>query len=134
MIHLQALACLTGFLNGFWLSSYVLSQINWKRNQTPGNFWENAVLVIFRPKYGYFGAEKNVCPPETSIYILFLTVLLIPVDGQRQVDIFRHRNFVIWSTGTKVMPLLVKNWTKIIIFWFLSSNMTKSSIFSLKLV
>ena len=28
VISLRALACLTGFLNGFWLSSYVLSQIN----------------------------------------------------------------------------------------------------------
>ena len=27
----------------------------------------------FRPKWGYFGAEKNVCPPETRIQILYLT-------------------------------------------------------------
>ena len=65
------------------------------------------------------GLKKNVCPPETSIYILFLTVLLIPVDGQRQVDIFRHRNFVIWSIGTQVMPVLVK---KLKILSYLSSK------------
>ena len=65
--------------------------------------------MIFRLKWGYFGAKKNVCPLETSIQILFLTDLLIPADGQIKVDIFRHRNFAIWSMGTKVMPVLVKN-------------------------
>ena len=56
-----------------------------------------AVVVILWPKRGYFGAEINVCPLETSIQILFLTDLLIPADGQIKVDIFRHRNFAIWS-------------------------------------
>ena len=68
------------------------------------------------------GPKKNVCPPETSIYILFLTVLLIPEDGQRQVDKLRHRNFAIWSIGTQAMPVLVKNCTKIISFELLRSN------------
>ena len=64
--------------------------------------------MIFRLKWGYFGAEKNVCPLETSIQILFLTDLIIPADGQIKLDIFRHRNFALWSMGTKVMPVLVK--------------------------
>ena len=62
------------------------------------------------------GLKKNVCPPETSIYILFLTVLLIPEDGQRQVDIFRHGNFAIRSIGTQVIPVLVKNFRGLISF------------------
>ena len=41
--------------------------------------------------------------------ILFLTDLLIPADGQIKVDIFRHTNFAIWSMGTEVMPVLLKN-------------------------
>ena len=53
--------------------------------------------------------EKNV----KSISIFALTVLLIPADGQMQVDVFRHRNFAIWSIGTKVLPVLVKNSGKI---------------------
>ena len=77
---------------------------------------------------GILEPKKNVCPLETSIQILFLTDLLIPADGQIKVDILRHRNFAIWSMGTKVMPVLVKNCTKILIFGVLSSNMTKSFI------
>ena len=53
--------------------------------------------MIFRPKRGYFGAEKNVCPIETSIYILFLIDFLISVDEQRQVDIFRQKKIAIWG-------------------------------------
>ena len=60
-------------------------------------------------KWGYFGAKKNVCPFETSIQILFLTDLFIPADGQIKEDIFRHRNFAVWSMGTEVMPVLLKN-------------------------
>ena len=85
--------------------------------------------MIFRLKWGYFGAEKNVLPLNISIQILSLTDLLIPADGQIKVDIFRHTNFAIWSMGTKVMPVLVKNCTKILIFGVLSSNMTKSFVF-----
>ena len=65
--------------------------------------------MIFRLKWGDFGANKNVCPPETSIQILFLTDLLIPADGQIKLDIFRHRHFAIWSIRTEVMPVLLKN-------------------------
>ena len=68
------------------------------------------------------GLKKNVCPHETSIHILFLIDLLIPVDGQRQVDISRQRNFAIWSIGTKVMPVLVK---KLKILSYLSSKVQK---------
>ena len=64
--------------------------------------------MFFRLKWGYFGSEKNVCPLETSIQILSLTDLLIPADGQIKVDIFRSRNFTIWSMGSEVMPVLVK--------------------------
>ena len=64
--------------------------------------------MIFGQNSGILGLKKNVCPLETSIYILFLIDLLIPVDEQRQVDIFRQRNFAIWSIGTKVMLVLVK--------------------------
>ena len=77
------------------------------------------------PKWGYFGAKKKVCPLETSIQILFMTDLLIQADGQIKVDIFRHRNFVIWSIGTKVIEFLVKKCTKIIIFGVLSPNIFK---------
>ena len=89
--------------------------------------------MIFRLKWGIFGAEKKVCPLETSIKYLFLTDLLIPADGQIQVLISRHRNFAIWTIGTRVMPVLVKNSIKIIIFGLLSVDMTKSLNFSLKL-
>ena len=65
--------------------------------------------MVFRLKWGYFWAKKNVCPLETSIQILSLTDLLIPADGQIKVDIFGHRNFAIWSIRTKVVPVLVKN-------------------------
>ena len=61
--------------------------------------------MIFRLKLGYFGAEENVCHLETNIQILSLTDLLIPADGQMNVDIFRHKDFAIWSMGTKVMPV-----------------------------
>ena len=71
--------------------------MRWPLNQTLGKFRENAVLVIFRLKLGYFGAEKNVCPLENSIQILSLTDLLIPADGQMKVDTFRHKDFAIWS-------------------------------------
>ena len=81
--------------------------------------------MIFRPKRGYFGAEKKCLPLETSIYILFLIDLLIPVDEQRQVDIFRRRNFLIWSIGTKIMPVLVK---KLKILPYLSSKVQKMMI------
>ena len=50
-------------------------------------------------------AEKNVCPLESTIESLFLTDLLIPADGQRQVDIFSTRNFAICSIRTKDMPV-----------------------------
>ena len=89
--------------------------------------------MIFRPRKGYFGAEKNVCPLETCIQILFLTYLFIPADGQIQVDISRHRNFAIWFLGTKVMLVLVKNCNKILNYGVLRSNMTDSLNFSLKL-
>ena len=62
--------------------------------------------MIFRLKLGYFGAEENVCHLETNIQILSLTDLLIPADGQMNVDIFRHKDFAIWSMGTKVKTAL----------------------------
>ena len=65
--------------------------------------------MVFRLRWGYFWAEKKVCPLETSIQILSLTGLLIPADGQLKIDIFRPHKFAIWSMGTKVMPVLVKN-------------------------
>ena len=34
---------------------------------------------------------------------------MIPADSQMQVHISRHRNFAIWSIGTRDMPVLVKN-------------------------
>ena len=71
---------------------------------------------------GILGAEKKVCPLETSIRNLFLTDLLIPADGQMQVLISRHRNFPIWSMGTRDMPVLVKN-SKILSY--LSSKVQK---------
>ena len=53
---------------------------------------------------------------------LFLTDLMISADGQMQVLISRHRNFPIWSMGTKDMPVLVKN-SKILSY--LSSKVQK---------
>ena len=64
--------------------------------------------MVFRLRWGYFWAKKNVCPLETSVQILSLTNLLFPADGQLKVDIFRPHKFAIWSMGTKVMPELVK--------------------------
>ena len=96
-------------------------------NQTLRKFWENAFLMIFCQNRAILGRKKKVCPLETCIQILFVTDLLIPVDGQIQVDIFRHINFSIWFLRTKVMPVLVKNCNKIINFGVLRSNMTNSS-------
>ena len=100
--------------------------MRWPLNQTLGKSWENPVLVIFRLKWRYFGTEIFFGPLKTSIQILSLSDLLIPADGHMKVDIFRHKDFVIWSMGTKVMPGLVKSCTKILIFGVLSSIITKS--------
>ena len=99
----------------------------WLLNQTLRKFWENAFLMILGQNRAILGLKKKVCPLETCIQILFVTDLLIPVDGQIQVDIFRHTNFSIWFLRTKVMPVLVKNCIKIINFGVLRSNMTNSS-------
>ena len=104
----RGLTCRKSSVNVISCSQCVRSQGKKIWNQTLGNFWENWIFVFFMEKYAIFGLNYKVCSPETNIKIFYLTDLIISVDGQEQVVVFRHKNFAIWTFLAWVMAILVK--------------------------